>query len=563
MRRQLSDAMASHEVRVLQQQVSILQQKLQNQARQAEFDADDRLAEQAEQARVHAAKLAEAEMAHVDMAGQLDAMRMELYARNLAVAELSAELEERDEHDAVLEDRLAAAAKSEKAEADALRAKVAELEQTLSSAARSEKAQRAKAGAELQRVRKQCDLFEAEVEAANEQLANYQAAADAAGDGAADTVDSLREDVLRANRATKKAEKLAEVRSKECERREVRIEKLQGTIQSLREELQNQSITVETVSPGGSRSADHSDALQEQIGELGHRLAKKTKECATLTKKLAAATAKGGAAAAAAAAAAEDNALSAAVEEEFEKLQVQLKKVTKERNARGKELAAAEQKAAAASAEAEALRTTNAELSAEVERLTGVPQQRSIHEAAPAQQAKKPKSKKRAAPAQAQAQSPTADIVHVYRNMLAPKCTNDDVDDEAEELHQPASSQRRRANVKTRKPRVAKASKPKKQARFKGAKSTAASTATADANSSCSSGGSNESVHNTSAGGGEVSLGGHDFKAALSRISVASLNASLNSSLNGSLNGSLNNSGDGEKRRKLFVDNRKGPGALR
>ena len=59
-------------MQVLRQQVSILQQKLQNQARQAEFDADDRLAEQAEQARLHQAQLAEAEMAHVNMASQLE-----------------------------------------------------------------------------------------------------------------------------------------------------------------------------------------------------------------------------------------------------------------------------------------------------------------------------------------------------------------------------------------------------------------------------------------------------------------------------------------------------------
>lgn len=514
----------SDKVRVLQQQVSILQQKLQNQARQAEFDADDRLAEQAEQTRLHQARLAEAEMAHVDMASQLDAMRMELYDKNLALANLNAEMDDCDAHAAAIEARLAAAAKAEKAEADALRHKVVELERLLSS-------QNAKASAELQRARKQCANVEMELEAANEQLSNCRAAADAAGDGVADTVDSLREDLLRANRATKKAEKLAEVRSQECERREVRITKLQGTVQSLREELQNQSITVETVSPGGSRSADHSDALQEQISELGHRLAKKTKECATLTKKLAAATAKGGVAAAAAAAAAEDHALSAAVEEEFEKLQVQLKKATKERNARGKELAAAEQRASAAKNEVERLRRENAELSAEVERLSG----------------DQPKSHKRSAPERAQ--SPTADIVHVYRNMLAPKGTSDDV-----------AGDRRRENVKIRKPRGVKPSKPKKQAHFKGSKSTDASEEHELSSSSAGCAGGAEDI---STGAGNVSLGGHDFKAALSRISVASLNASLNSSLNNSLNTSLENSGDGQKRRKLFVDKRKGPAALR
>ena len=383
------------------------------------------------------------------------------------------------------------------------------------------------------------------MEAANEQLANCQAAADAAGDGVADTVDSLREDLLRANRATKKAEKLAEVRSKECERREARITKLQGTIQSLREELQNQSITVETVSPGGSRSADHSEVLQEQISELSHRLAKKTKECINLTKKLAAATAKGGAAAAAAAAAAEDNALSAAVEEEFEKLQVQLKKVKKERDARGKELAAAEQRANAARDEVERLKEENADLSAEVARLSG-------------QQPKKSKSKKRAAE---RVPSPTASIVHVYRNMLAPGTASDTgATNSSDEPQQPTGGHSRRENVKARKPRGAKPSKPKKHAHFKGAKSTAAS---ADHDSSSSSAGCSDSAQDTSTGGSDVSLGGHDFKAALSRISVASLNASLNNSLNNSLNTSLDNSGDGQKRRKLFVDKRKGPGALR
>eukprot|EP01044_Picomonas_judraskeda_P030113 COSAG03_NODE_10697_length_634_cov_1.527103_1_plen_137_part_01 len=136
----------SDKVRVLQQQVSILQQKLQNQARQAEFDADDRLAEQAEQTRLHQARLAEAEMAHVDMASQLDAMRMELYDKNLALANLNAEMDDCDAHAAAIEARLAAAAKAEKAEADALRHKVVELERLLSS-------QNAKASAELQRAR--------------------------------------------------------------------------------------------------------------------------------------------------------------------------------------------------------------------------------------------------------------------------------------------------------------------------------------------------------------------------------------------------------------------------
>ncbi len=527
---------------MLQRQVSILQQKLANQARQAEFDADDRLAEQAEQARRHQTKLAEAEMMHADMASQLDAMRMEIYDKNLALADLNAELDDRDAHAAAIERRLAAAAKAEKANADGLRQQVAELERQLSSAARSESAQRAKAAAELQRARKQCTDVEGELEAANELLANCQAAADAADDGVADTVDSLREELLRANRATKKAEKLAEVRSKECERREARIAKLQGTIQSLREELQNQSITVETVSPGGSRSADHSDALQEQISELGHRLAKKTNECNTLRKKLAAATAKGGAAAAAAAAAAEDNALNKAVEEEFDNLRAQLKKVTKERDTRGKELAAAEQKANAAWNEVERLERENAELSAEVERLSGG-------------RPEKPESKKRPAPANTQ--SPTASIVHVYRTMLAPKNANDG---DADHQQQSTRADARRDNVKVRKPRGAKASKPKKHAHFKGAKSTAAS---AEHELSSSSAGCSGQAQNTSTSAGEVSLGGHDFKAALSRISVASLNASLNSSLNNSLNTSLDNSGDGQKRRKLFVDRRKGPEALR
>jgi chromosome segregation ATPase len=78
----------------LRSQVSILQRKLEAQARQHEYDTEDRLQEQASLARSHAAELAEKEMRCCELQEELDRSRVELHGTQIEVEELADELDE-------------------------------------------------------------------------------------------------------------------------------------------------------------------------------------------------------------------------------------------------------------------------------------------------------------------------------------------------------------------------------------------------------------------------------------------------------------------------------------
>ena len=435
------------QVAILQKKVQVLQSKLENQARLHEFDIDDRMQEQAEAAREHTTRIAEAEMAQAEMAGEMDRLRVELHTERLAVAELRAELEECDERDAALEGKLAAAAAAESKSADELKVRVGELEGKLAASRKADKAERAKAAAELQRAKQVAAEHEAEAEEANQQLLDFRARAAEQGEGSEDSLDSLRDELRRTQRAVKKAEKQSEAGAKDCARKDSRIEKLQATIQELREELQNQSFTV----PSETTSDGTSDAL----AELEHKLAKKTKECASLTKKLAAAKKSSGKG---------SDEVSEAVQEEFAELQAELKTANKESAAKGKKLAAAEKKASASAAQVARLKDANAELEGEVAQLQDeVKRLEKQSDAAP-----KKKKKKRKEPAVKE--SPLSLIARTLSAVTHPAVAGaaggeaekkkqetqavqeDDKENEVEE--KPA---KRRGNVKGRKPRATKA----------------------------------------------------------------------------------------------------------
>jgi chromosome segregation ATPase len=87
------------------------------------------------------------------------------------------------------------------------------------------------------------------------------------GDDSEDTLDSLRDELRLAKKAASRAEKAAEAKASECERKLGRIDKLQATIAALREETQNASMVV--VQETGAKE------LSERVSELEQLVAEK------------------------------------------------------------------------------------------------------------------------------------------------------------------------------------------------------------------------------------------------------------------------------------------------
>lgn len=98
---------------------------------------------------------------------------------------------------------------------------------TVAAAARNSSAQLKTSQAEITKLKKQILEQEAEHEELALQLAEFQQQALQRGDDSEDSLDTLRDELRLAKKALVRAEKGAESKAQECERKNARIEKLQ------------------------------------------------------------------------------------------------------------------------------------------------------------------------------------------------------------------------------------------------------------------------------------------------------------------------------------------------